>query len=88
MVYSANHDARLTKPKQANRCDQCDSLLIRRVDDEIATIKERLKAYQGYEQYLIEFYQQKGQPVSEIDVEKSLDVVFEEFKRIMNVPQA
>lgn len=85
MVYSGNANVVLAKPTHANQCDLCKSVLIRRTDDELATIKERLKTYQGYEQYLVDFYQQKGQVVAEINVEKSLEMVFDDFKRIMNL---
>jgi adenylate kinase len=85
MVYSAQVETKFVSPKQTNVCDGCQSTLVRRADDAVEAVQERIKTYQGYERFLVDFYRQKGQFVFEIDVEKPLDAVFDEFKRVMNI---
>ena len=47
-------------PKIAGECDSCGVALITRKDDEIDTIRNRLKAYHMETEPLIEHYRQKG----------------------------
>jgi adenylate kinase len=82
MVYSGAHEE--SRPKKINTCDACSSSLQRRADDEIATVQERLKTYHGHERPLIEFYAKSQKMICEINVERSLSDVFEDFKRIVS----
>ncbi len=81
-VYSSHASSALT-PQKSTICDICSSKLIRRDDDEEATIRKRLSTYYGYEQSLVDFYQRHGQEVVKINVEKQLDKVFEDFTKII-----
>jgi adenylate kinase len=80
-VYSGAHTA--LQPQKIGKCDDCSSALVRRSDDHFDTIKERLKTYHGYERNLLEFYENNGHPVKEINVERPLFEVFEDFKKMI-----
>ncbi|MBI2774644.1 nucleoside monophosphate kinase [Candidatus Dependentiae bacterium] len=80
-VYSAAQDA--LKPKEAGICDRCSSKLVRRSDDGGNVVKERLKAYHGYAKPLIEYYEQQGKQIAQLDVEKPLAEVFVDFKNAL-----
>lgn len=71
-------------PKKGMGCDKCDSLLMRRPDDEADAILERLKIYHHHEQAL-DFYIKNKQEVLEFDVEKPVLQVFEEFKELVGI---
>ena len=47
-------------PKVAGKCDACGADLYQRQDDTEATVKERLTAYHGQTQPLIDFYNKRG----------------------------
>jgi adenylate kinase len=81
-VYSLQEKSVLVGEKRS--CDLCSSPLIRRSDDTDETVKTRLKTYRSYENLLIDFYSGKGQTITELNVEKPLMDVFEEFKQIFN----
>ena len=48
-------------------------------------MQERLKVYHRHEDALLNFYKKIGQQVSEISVEKPLNQVFNEFKRVVGL---
>ena len=82
-VYSA-YDKALQDPVGVEmKCDRCSCELGRRSDDSLTSIKERLDVYHKHECDLLNFYRSRGLPVKEFEVEKSLDVVFEDFKKII-----
>jgi adenylate kinase len=83
-VYSLLKGSSLA-PKQAMVCDKCSEPLMRRNDDEIEAIYERLKTYYKHEKNLFDFYHQAGIPVKNIDVERPLLEVFGEFKKVMGI---
>lgn len=78
-VYSVNGSL---KPKRVNTCNICLSNLIRRSDDEIGTIRERLRTYYQYEKQLLNFYAHAGFAIDHINVEKPLENVFNDFKQL------
>lgn len=78
-VYSLNTCARLA-PKQEMVCDECSSPLIKRSDDEQATMCNRLVTYHKHAQELFSFYQQLNKEICEIDGEQSLNLVFDQLK--------
>jgi adenylate kinase len=80
-VYSMTDDA--LKPKKHGACDRCLNPLMRRSDDGAHTVLDRLKAYYGYAKPLIEFYEQKGRSIIELDGEKPLADVFIDFKKVI-----
>jgi adenylate kinase len=81
-VYSLAEDS-LLKPKRDMICDLCGSPLGRRKDDEISTIQERLHVYRKHEQGLLDYFKKIDQPIMELNAEKPLPMVFDEFKKMI-----
>lgn len=81
-VYSAVTQSLV--PRNLNSCDKCSSVLIRRQDDEEKYIRERLSIYNQHEGDLLKYYSQLGQRVLSLNVEKQLEDVFAEFKRLIS----
>lgn len=82
LVYSVA-GGELLAPRSAMTCDICASTLQRRVDDDPDVVRDRLKVYRHHEQDIVNFYLEAGRPVIEMNVEKPLETVFEEFKELM-----
>lgn len=83
-VYSLVENSNLA-PKRSMICDNCDSELMRRSDDAVETITERLVTYHKHEQALIDYYLKTGFSVIDVNAERSIDCLFEEFKKINGV---
>jgi len=83
-VYSLMAGSSLA-PKKELQCDACSGLLERRKDDDKVAVQERLKVYHHHEHALLDFYKTVGQSVHEINVEKPLNQVFDEFKRVVGL---
>lgn len=81
-VYSLLAGSKL-KPKNELVCDDCSQELMRRNDDEEESVRERLKIYYMHEGDLLDFYKQKAYQIIELDGAKSLNVIFEDFKRLV-----
>ncbi|HEV2601662.1 MAG TPA: nucleoside monophosphate kinase [Candidatus Babeliales bacterium] len=79
-VYSTVEGSGL-EPQVPFICDVCSGPLERRKDDDIEAILVRLDMYHKHTQPLMDFYKKIGQPVIEIDVDSSLEDIFQEFKR-------
>ena len=60
------------KPEKPGTCDKCHSTLIQRKDDQVETIKERLKIYHEQTEPLKEYYKRAGKLV-EIEGNKSVE---------------
>lgn len=60
------------KPEKPGTCDKCHSTLIQRKDDQVETIKERLKIYHEQTEPLKEYYEREGKLV-EIKGNKSVE---------------
>lgn len=60
------------KPEKPGTCDKCHSTLIQRKDDQVETIKERLKIYHEQTEPLKEYYKREGKLV-EIEGNKSVE---------------
>lgn len=60
------------KPEKPGICDKCHSTLIQRKDDQVETIKERLKIYHEQTEPLKEYYKREGKLV-EIEGNKSVE---------------
>ena len=80
-VYSMVPESGLS-PRSQMVCDECESELIRRTDDTAEMIKDRLAVYHEHEQSLLEALSGAGQEVVELDVHRSLNEVFDDFKKI------
>lgn len=60
------------KSEKPGTCDKCHSTLIQRKDDQVETIKERLKIYHEQTEPLKEYYKREGKLV-EIEGNKSVE---------------
>lgn len=76
MVYSLRKGSGHS-PSQLNTCDECNSPLMRRSDDDETSIKERLKIYHEHEQGLRLFYEASGYPVTSIEAHVPIEEVYE-----------
>lgn len=75
-IYSAG--------ESLENCKQCNSFLIRRTDDNIQVIQDRLAAYPGYRDILLSYYRQANVAVECLDVtDMSRDQVFSTFKAML-----
>lgn len=77
-VYSANAQSGLA-PKKEMECDLCYSPLGRRSDDTRDTVMNRLKTYRDFETDMLSCLQAENS-LLEVDVDRSLDEIFETFK--------
>jgi len=83
-VYSMVEGSELA-PKNPNTCDKCAGSLVRRADDAFDSIKERLAIYHKHENDLLQFYRSLGYSVIDFNVDKNLNMVFDEFKQLANI---
>jgi len=79
----AIYNMKLQYPEKEETCDACGARLIRRQDDELHVIKERLRVYRNQEKTLIDYYKQKG-VYNKIDGEKNIEDVFSDICEIMD----
>lgn len=68
------------------QCEVCGHELIRRKDDEEEAIRKRLALYHQHANEIIDFYTKLGKEVIELEVDRPISGVFEEFKRLIEVP--
>jgi len=80
-VYSAATNADALKSDMM--CIECTSPLIRRVDDNHGTIKERLMIYHKHAHELINYYEKNGRNIERLMVERPLGEVFGSFCQLM-----
>jgi adenylate kinase len=65
-------------------CEKCGTKLIKREDDKLEVITDRLKRYPKYKKCLLNFYESVGQPVEAFNVEnKTIEQVFNDFKEFL-----
>ncbi|MDR1941928.1 MAG: adenylate kinase [Endomicrobium sp.] len=74
----ASYHIHFLAPKNADKCDLCNSQLIQRADDKEETVKERLKVYDAQTKPLIEYYKKSGIMV-DIDGARDEKEVFEQI---------
>jgi adenylate kinase len=86
-VYSTIEGSSL-QPKQSMVCDACSTPLGQRDDDQLTAVRERLAIYHRHERDLVNFYREIGQPVIEINAERPLQHVFEDFKHVVGLTAA
>ncbi len=70
-TFNVNTDKR---PKVEGKCDFCAGALVQRMDDNLETVKERLKVYYSQTHVLKEYYDKRGMRV-EIDGTKPLNEI-------------
>lgn len=85
-VYSLASGSTLA-PKVSMICDICTTRLIRRKDDEEATVRERLAGYYKHEKALLDFYAQGNTKVHQLSVEKPMAEVFKDFRQLVGLEQ-
>jgi len=73
------------KPKKDMICDICGAQVIRRVDDNQETFLKRLNVYHEYEQGILDFFNKNLRVVNQLNVEKPLDEVFRDFKKLLGL---
>lgn len=78
-TYNINTDC---KPKNNGVCDNCDEELIEREDDELNTVKERLKVYYDQTEPLKGFYEKRGK-LAKIDGTKPLTEATAEIIKVI-----
>jgi adenylate kinase len=81
-VYSLSPHSDLA-PVETMVCDLCSGALGRRDDDNEIAVRKRLDIYHRHEQQLIEFYQDNGTEIIDLDASIPLREVFEQFVQII-----
>ena len=71
-------------PKSEDRCDDCNSILDQRSDDNEKSIKHRLDVYNENISGIRDFYKQKGK-FKTINGEDSIPNVYQKFVEIINI---
>ncbi len=72
-------------PKLYGICDRCGWRITKRADDEVATVKERLKIYHQHERELVSFFENIGYYVHKLFTNKPAQDLFEQLKREIGV---
>ncbi len=81
-VYSLKASSVLA-PKKDMTCDNCDTELIKRKDDNSDAILERLKVYHLHENDLLSHCQKAGYEIREFESNLPIDQLFVKFKENM-----
>ncbi len=81
-IYSTSHISK-SRPKVDMKCDKCDSVLVKRSDDTLESLKLRLQEYYKHEQDVLDFYIDKGMKIEMLNGNQSVQNVFEDFKKIV-----
>lgn len=80
-VYNEFEDE--TKPNQKGLCDKCNSLLVKRADDNDETFEQRFQTYFEKTAPLIEYYEKRGN-LFRVDSGISKDYTFKKIENIIN----
>ncbi len=78
----ATYHVRNIQPKREGVCDQCQTALVRRKDDEPSTIKERLRVYEEHTAPLIEYYRRK-KLLFVLDGDLDIEPLQREFSKLL-----
>lgn len=73
------------RPKVENICDNCSSNLIKRIDDEIDAILDRLKIYHLHENDIIDFFHNKGHKIITLSVNRPVEDIYQDFLTKLNI---
>jgi len=82
-VYSSR--AVSLKAHDGSSCDRCGYPIVQRNDDTPQAIIERLKTYYKHEQPLLDLYQTMGYSLPKLNVNRPINMVFEELKKMVGV---
>ena len=74
-------------PKKHMICDMCDTELMKRKDDHLEAICERLKVYHLHENDLLEHYSDTGYDIQEFESDLPLDQLFARLKKAIGIAQ-
>lgn len=61
-------------------CKECNNILVKRIDDEIDVINNRLKDYYETESAMFERYLELNYPYVELNAEQPLELVYQQFR--------
>ena len=81
-VYSLHTHSTL-QPVKPMVCNECESPLVRRTDDEEKSIYERLRIYYQHEQDLLAFFTGVEKPVQTIEAHMPLEDVYAQFLSVV-----
>ena len=79
----ATYHVKFNPPKVENICDACGGELYQRADDNEATMKNRLSAYEASTRPLIDYYKKAG-VYKEIDGRQNIDKVTEDLVNVLS----
>lgn len=82
----ATYHVDFNPPQAEGICDQCGKELHQRVDDTIATVKNRLEVYNRQTEPLIAYYREQDKLVS-IDGSQAIDQVFQDITHHLGARQ-
>ncbi len=77
-----NYHELYMQPKRPGVCDKCDKPLEQRSDDNVETVKKRLKVYREQTADLIEYYKERGM-LNTVDADKGVDDVHDEITAVL-----
>ncbi len=77
-VYSLHIHSAMS-PKSSGTCNECESPLMRRSDDEETAITERLRIYHEHEKGLLDFYKEIGHSIKTVKASVPLEEVYASF---------
>jgi len=72
-------------PRSKDACDKCEAILVRREDDEAGSVRKRLLVYRQHAEGLLDFYSKAGYSIIDIDVERPLSLIFDDFVKRMGI---
>jgi adenylate kinase len=78
---AASYNRASRPPKVAGICDECQSPLLARSDDEAVTVRQRLAAYHAKTEPVLSFFGARGWPVRAVSSVGGLDEVYARVKR-------
>ena len=83
-VYSLNKELGLAS-EQDNICSLCSSPLIKRSDDELNSIIDRLKIYHQHEHEILEVFKNSGIKVIDLNADNPIEVVYKNLVTKLNI---
>lgn len=76
-----NYHIKNMQPKKEGICDRCGGELLHRVDDNEATVRNRLKVYEAQTKPLIEYYVKRGS-LKEVSGDMAVDELFKVLSKL------
>lgn len=77
-IYSLNKESELF-PVKEGICSLCSARLIKRSDDELNSIVDRLKIYHQYEHKIIDVFKNSDVEIINLNVDKSIKIRYEDL---------